>query len=664
MNEQKFYKTALFICLAALLTFSFSSVGLSEYSGTTGKIAGRIVDAATNQGLPLVNVIIEGTTLGAATDAEGYFTIVKVPPGTHAVIARMMGYGEIKKTNVKVSVDLTTTVNFNLQVVALVGDEVVVVAERPMVVKDLTSSSTKFDVEMIEDLPNVTNVDDAVALMPGIVGEGEAIHARGGRAGEVVWMVDGVSVSDVLYATQRPDINKYSIQEIEMLSGGYNAEYGNASSGVVNIVTRSGSSRYTGRIAHFSDHIYHDLFSDESSRYPSDILNVDDPYNVLSRDVFYIDKAPGIRRNTFNADRWEFTLGGPEPITNKILPMLGIDGLKDKITFFLSGSAEREDGYRPNEDQSADLIHYTEKFVKTGEIQEPGEADSVWLVNPVTLKHPFVQDFLGLEWGGRQNNDLNISARLSYRVTNDINASLSYINSQFWRDGSANTTWRFLQDRTTQTEGRTYNVVANWNHSLSPKSFYTVRFGVLKNFRMSYGGMRNGIRYMPEDMNNRLGDGLGISFPSDQLANPDSLDDPINWDTMDEKAGFVDPRSSSQESGRNEDWTEHATRSFTFKTDYVNQINRWNEVKVGIEWKYNILRQAQIEDAGGKVLSRRANPTDDGRAPTSGSGRDFYTRFSNSYNIYIQDKLDFESLIVNICRRYDHVVPVSHVLEV
>lgn len=674
MNRQNFFKSSLFFCLVILLLLSFNSIGFSEILGTTGKIAGRIVDGSSGQGLPLVNVIIEGTTLGAATDSEGYFTIIKIPPGNYTVVARMMGYGEIRKTDVKVSVDLTTKVNFSLQVTALVGAAVTIVAERPMIIKDLTASSTKIDAEMIEDLPNVTTVDDAVALMPGIVGEGEQIHARGGRSGEVVWMVDGVSVSDALFNSQRPDVNKYSIQEMELLSGGYNAEYGNASSGIVNIISRSGGSRFTGRIAGFSDHIYHDMFSSDDSRYPSDILNVDNPYDVLSRDVFYIDKAPGIRRNTFNADRYEFTLGGPEPLTNNILPALGFDGLKGKLSFFLSGTADRSDGWRPNEDQSAELTHYTEKFQPSADVYESGEADSVWFVNPTKMKHPFVQDFLGLDWGGRQSNNLNLSARLTYRVSNDINAGLSYLNSQFWRDGSANTTWRYMQDHTTQTEGRTYSFIFNWNHSLSPKSFYTVKFGILKNYRTSYTGMRNGIRYMPEEMNSRLGDqtllngvgegGLYVWYPSELLSNPDDPDDPLNWDTADERAGFDDPRSSSREFGRNDQWSEHTTRTYTFKTDYVSQLNRWNEVKVGVEWKYNVLRQAQIEDAGGKTSDFRANPRDDGRSPTSGSGRDFYTRFPNEYNVYIQDKLEFESIIMNIGLRYDHFDPGTHVFEI
>lgn len=670
MNGQNYFKTSLFICLAILLMLSFSSVGFSGFFGTTGKIAGRVVDDSNGQPLPGVNVIVEGATLGAATDNEGYFTIVNVPPGTHTVIARMMGYGEVRHTNVKVSVDLTATINFKLKVVALVGEEVVVVAERPMVVKDQTASSTRIDAEMIEDIPNVTTVDEAIALMPGIVGEGEQIHARGGRSSEIVWMVDGIEVSDVLFASQRPDINKYSIQEVEMLSGGYNAEYGNASSGVVNIVTRSGGSKYTGRIANFSDHIYHDLFSSADSRYPSDILNVANPLDVLSRDVFYIEKAPNIRRNTFHADRWEFTLGGPEPVTNKLLPALGFAGLKDKVTFFLSGTADRNDGWRPNEDQSAELTHYTEMFVKTDQIVDPGEADSVWYVNPVKVKNPFVQKFLGFDWGGRQSNNLNLSARLSYRVNNNINMSLSYLNSQFWRDGSANGEYRFMQDHTTQSEGRNYSVVLNWNHSLNAKSFYSVKLGVLNNYRLSYSGMRNGVRYMPEEMNLRLFDGPdGLSgldrwFESSALSDPNDSTAAVNFDTADELAGFIDPRSNSRMSGQDDNWAEHFTKTYTLKADYLTQINRWNEVKVGLEWRYNNLRQAQIEDAGSKVLTRRINPTDDGRAPTAGSGRDFYTRYPNIYNAYIQDKVEFESLILNIGIRYDRFDPGTNVFEI
>lgn len=165
-------------------------------AGTTGKIAGRVVDAATGEPLPGVNVSVQGTTLGAATDLDGYYTILRVPPGTYSVVASMIGYKEVVQTNVVVSVDLTTTVNFQMEATVVTGETVTVVAERPLVIKDLTSSSIKVASQEIEDIPGVLSVTDAVELMPGVIGEGEEIHVRGGRSGEVVYYIDGIAVND------------------------------------------------------------------------------------------------------------------------------------------------------------------------------------------------------------------------------------------------------------------------------------------------------------------------------------------------------------------------------------------------------------------------------------------------------------------------------------
>ena len=122
----------IFYALTILLIFFL--IPFNAYPGTTGKIAGTVIDAETGQGLVGVNVIIEGTTLGAATDLTGNFIILMVPPGIYSVRAMMMGYNSFRYENVKVSIDLTTRLEFKMQSTILeMGEGVTVVAERPMV---------------------------------------------------------------------------------------------------------------------------------------------------------------------------------------------------------------------------------------------------------------------------------------------------------------------------------------------------------------------------------------------------------------------------------------------------------------------------------------------------------------------------------------------------
>ncbi len=668
MKLKPLFKVSGFL-LCFTVVFSIGFVQASNF-GETGKIAGRVVDAQTGDPLPGANIIIEGTTIGASSDLNGYYTILKVRPGTYTIVASVIGYKRILTTNVRVSADRTTTVNFNLEITTIEGEAVTIVAERPLVIKDMTSSSTRVTAEEIEDLPNVSTVTDAITLMPGIVGEGEEIHARGGRTGEVVYLVDGMSVNDVLFNSEVISIGKYAVQEIELLTGGFQAEYGNTQSGVVNIITRGGGPKISGRIAHFTDHVI------GSGRFPSDILSglsAEDQLDVLSTDYF-TGTGPGIRSNSFNSDRTEFNLGGPEPITNSILPALGFTGLQGKVNFFISGTASMTDGYLPNEDQGAKLTTFDEIFTfEEGLVEEPGEFNvNTTFANPRQVDHPFQQNFLGIDWGGRFRNDLTYSARLSYRVNNQINTILSFNGSQFWRDSYNHNAWKWHQERTNQTEGRSSNTVFSWNHTLSPSSFYQVKIGLFDNFRVTYPGIRNGIRLLPDAMNNREGDGLTANYGTGNSSNPNELadpddpnsDDPRNSDTADERLGRFDPRTGFLDVGYGNDWSQHDTRKYSLKVDYLTQLNRHNEVKIGFNWEYSELQQQQINDASNKITARYITPPDDGPYITSGSLRDFYTRYPNTGAAYIQDKIEFESLIANIGFRFDRFDPGAQVFEI
>ncbi|RMD89766.1 MAG: TonB-dependent receptor [Calditrichaeota bacterium] len=628
------------------------------FAGTTGKIAGRVVDAATGEPLPGVNVSVQGTTLGAATDLDGYYTILRVPPGTYSVVASMIGYKEVVQTNVVVSVDLTTTVNFQMEATVVTGETVTVVAERPLVIKDLTSSSIKVASQEIEDIPGVLSVTDAVELMPGVIGEGEEIHVRGGRSGEVVYYIDGIAVNDPLFNSEIIDVNKYTVEEVEVITGGYNAEYGNIQSGVVNIVPRMGGTSFTGRIAYFTDDF-------GSGFFPADVLN--DAEERFGTDRFHVPneayfkpRGTGLRANSFNTDRWEFNLGGPEPFTNNILPTLGINSLKGKVTFYLSGTAEMTDGYLPNERQDVKLDHYREVFERTNEVQEPGEAPEVQFEGPPKkVRHPFLKRVLGIaDWGGRFLNNLSYSASLNFNIDATHKASITYVGSQFWRDDYRHT-YKFIPHHTQQTEGHNYSTVFTWTHTLSPKTFYQVRLGYLKNFRLTYPGMRNGIKLTPFYMNNRIS-GLEQIDPF-QVGPGDGDDEFFDSSYTDENpdlAGFFRTGWNGAST-----WAKHTTQVYTIKVDVTSQISRHHEVKGGFEWKYNDLHNEQIDFGGNKVPQRRLIPPDAGPFITSGALRDFYDRFPNTGSAYIQDKIEFESLIVNVGLRYDRFDPGAQVFE-
>ncbi|MFQ5603905.1 MAG: TonB-dependent receptor domain-containing protein [bacterium] len=640
MDGLKRFRTAVLINLI-LVGFTFLTIPTYVYSGTSGKIAGRVTDAETGEPLPGTNVIVQGTSLGAATDVDGYYTILRVPPGTYRVETSFIGYKKMVQTNVVVRVDLTTKVNFALEAQVLEGEVVTVVSQSPLVIKDLTSSASKISGVEIEDIPGVISVTDAVILMPGVIGEGEEIHVRGGRSGEVVYMIDGIAVNDPLFNNEVVEVNKYAIDEVELQTGGYNAEYGNVQSGIVNIVPRSGSRKFTGRIAYFTDDF-------GSGDFPSDVLlNAEDPLRA-DLQKYFKPRGTGLRANSFNTDRWEFNLGGP-------VPFLG-----NQLSFFMSATAEMSDGYLPNEDQSATLTHYDEVFEQTEEVHEAGEANAVSFTNPQKVDHPFLSSFLGLfDWGGRFENNLSYSAVLNYRPGANYKASVSFLGSKFWQDDYRHF-YKFRPEWTQQFEGSNSNTVLTWTHNINPKTFYEVKFAYTKNDRLQYPGIRNGIRQTPEFMNNRT-EGLE-TIDNNLVGQGDGADrgfEQIYTDDNPDLSGF-------QRSGYDgaSTWSRHETEVFTIKADILSQVTRNHEIKGGFEWKINRLDQQRIDNGDNKVPSRRIDPPDNGPFITSGALRDFYEREPNNFSAYVQDKIEFESLIVNLGLRFDIFDPGSEVFEI
>ena len=209
-------------------------------SATTGKIRGVVHDAKTGEPLPGVNVLVRNTSLGAASDMDGLFIILLVPPGNYSLQASMMGYKTSVTTQVNVDVDRTTTVDIALQEAVIEGEEVVVVAKRDLVRTDVSASETNIAAEAVKETPFAKRVEDVVAMQAGVAGnlvEG-TISIRQGGSDEINVLIDGFSTTDAKFSKAYFPINQQSIQEVQILRGGFNAEYGQARSGVVSIITK------------------------------------------------------------------------------------------------------------------------------------------------------------------------------------------------------------------------------------------------------------------------------------------------------------------------------------------------------------------------------------------------------------------------------------------
>ncbi len=276
---------------SAFTILLFILIASSVFPQSGGKIAGKITDASSGEALPFVNVIVVGTSTGAATDIDGNYFIINLAPGTYSVKASAIGYNSVEVKEIKVASGFTSNVDFNLNPASVeLNQEVVVIAERPLIRKDNTASTSVIGDDMISQLP-VTEVSDVLQLQAGIVSSGGDLHIRGGRAGQIAFQIDGVPMTDSYDGSSVVNVNADAVQELQVISGAFNAEYGQAMSGVVNIVTKDGNNDFKGNVTTYSG----DYISNRTSKFWD--INAINPISI--RDFEGSFSGPVIRDNLF-----------------------------------------------------------------------------------------------------------------------------------------------------------------------------------------------------------------------------------------------------------------------------------------------------------------------------------------------------------------------------
>ncbi|MBP7461357.1 MAG: TonB-dependent receptor [Candidatus Delongbacteria bacterium] len=220
-----------------------------------GKISGRVVDKETGEPLPGANVIIEGiwlddievdmaVKLGAATDPEGYFVILNVDPGLYTLKASMIGYQPLAKQKLRVSMDRTIQINFPLAVSAINVEEQVVVAEKEVIKADISGTQESIVGERVDMTPT-NRMDEFINKIKGVelksTKDGNGLSIRGGDIRETDIRMDGVSMRDPRSDNSYLSVNSTTIEEIQVMTGGFQAKYGDMRSGLVNIVTKDGN---------------------------------------------------------------------------------------------------------------------------------------------------------------------------------------------------------------------------------------------------------------------------------------------------------------------------------------------------------------------------------------------------------------------------------------
>jgi outer membrane receptor protein involved in Fe transport len=287
---------------AAILSAVFAAAAAAG----PGKIVGRILDDKNDKPLAYANVVIVGTAWGAMSQADGSFTISPVPPGDYEVQTSYLGY-ETERKPAKVTEDGTVTLVFSLKGSAIKTKEITIKADRPLVDVKRASTVRSFNADELKSMALQPTLDSVVEQVPGVTKDNGELHIRGGRAEETLYIVDGVRTRDLLSGASKGNmINSRSVAEVNIITGGFDAKYGQALSGIVEAKLKEGTDTFHGYIGTVTDR--------------------------------WID--------TQDNDYYNFQVSGPLSIMPKLTKLLG--GGDSKQTFFLDLSTNLRNGYLPS----------------------------------------------------------------------------------------------------------------------------------------------------------------------------------------------------------------------------------------------------------------------------------------------------------------------------
>jgi len=553
----KFVKMCLSVMVALLLLTSTQT-----NAGTTGKIVGDVTDSETGAPLIGANIVVAGTDFGASTNQDGHYVILNLPPGQYELQASMIGYGKVTVQKVKVVSDLTTKINVEMSTESLEGEQVVVIAERPMIRKDVTTSSASVTVDELEAMP-VEEFEQVLEMQAGVVQDaGGAIHIRGGRSDEVRYMVDGVPVTDPFNSSMAVEVENNSIEELQMVSGTFNAEYGQAMSGVVNIVTRSGDlENYSGKVSYYTgDYLstHSDLFDNIDHVSPKDLSDL------------------------------QGSLEGPVPF------------LKSIVSFYFSGRRVYDDGY----------LYGVRKYEPDSYVRD--YTDGSW-----SFDHYGDSSAVAMNW----SDQTSLQGKLLFRITPKIKLTVNDIYSTT-KYQTYSHSFKLNPDGNLKNFRDNNSVIVNLNHSLSSKTFYT----------LSGSRFSNHVWYhVFEDT-------------SKYTVDPNIFQEAKTWDFY--------------PGGYSMGHYDRTTTTDILKFDFNTQLSQRHEIKGGLEYdqdridyeSYSILYN---EKTGYRPVVPRFVPGSGDSTYYSSPNFDAYVRKPTSFASYLQDKIEFDFIIINVGLRYE-----------
>lgn len=590
-NDQKKRRIILARSVSSLLLLSL--LFSLAFGGSTGKIAGVVKDKKTGEPIIGANVRVEGTSLGGVTDFDGKYYVINIPPNEYNVLVSMVGYSPSKITGVRVRGDLTTVVDADLtETLQQVSQEIVIVAERPLVQKDLTAKTAIISGSEISALP-VTEVSAVISMQAGFVSG----SLRGGRKGEVAYWIDGVPVTDAYDGTQIVEVNKNLVQELQVISGAFNAEYGQAMSGIINITAKEGGEKYTGALGVYGG----DYLPSNDGIFPGNKFN---PTNI--RDI-------------------EGDLSGPL--------------LTDNLTFFVNARNIYFNGYEKG------YRRFNPWNYSIGGILPSGK-DTLVSVVPNGLSDNAV---VPMDWSRRTY----AQSKLTWHITPMVKLSGDYIYD-YTKSKAYDRAYFYNPDGKGNNYNMSQTAIFQFNHTLSSSTFYTIGGSYfLKDFQYYLYDLqyKDSTTALGDHIQTEIVDPYGPHYVYPDLS--------------------IAPAYSFMTGGTDLNKSHRSTQTGLIKFDLTSQIDEMNMIKLGVEYRSHLIKNETIT----LIAAGDQSGFDTTRVPQSivymrteipditAPGHDFYQHRPKEFSTYIQDKMEFKSIIVNLGVRFDYFDPDGFVLN-
>ena len=661
MKVDNILKSALFI-LSIFTSFVIFGVQVID-AATIGKISGIVTAEASKQPLANVKISIVGTSTSTTTNESGYYVMTNIDPGGYDVRAELSGYLSKTVASTTVFAGLTTTINFTLETTEVMELEgVTVTATKPLIKKDVTQTTRIIEADEIASMPRDT-VNGILQTQPGVavLNSSGSLHIRGGRSMEIKYLIDGIPVNDPIFRGMGLQISTNALEQMEVITGGFNAEHGDAQSGVINLITKAGTNKFSGRIRyrvgqwgqHHGDPYYGSWLDPDNGFRPVALEpfrgifigkphDYQTPYRgnpvtvgeLAEREgddqVIFKEISPG---SNVYADSTENPLQSvidPETGEAKVneetgevimerQPYMDADGTvidyeKKQVTLI--------DGYIVDLEQYSGLFNDTKKY---------GLSPSH--IGEFALSGPILGNRLTFSFASQLRRDESylpnsnsgghtLQGKLKFQVTPQIKLTASglYDIREFNNSGGS---LRFIPNaiEVDNRDGRSLSV--QLSHNINSGTFYTLTFG---QFHRSYDSQQP----------SKLWDPLNKTF-EDNAYDPEK-----SFEQNQEEGRIRNPAQQAYNNttydvaGDNNSWVTRNSTTSILKGVFASQVTENHQIQTGIEFSTNHLYNLGTTNYGSSNLYM-----------------EYYDVTPTSVSLYAQDKMEYEGMIVNAGLRYD-----------